>query len=100
MFEVQQTGRSSFAEAPDLISRVGIRQRGSSSSSYPKKPYRIEFREDTSDDDRNVNLLGLPLESDFNLIPGYEFNRSLNRNVVIYDLSNQIGRPAMRTPGQ
>ena len=97
VFEVQQTGRSSFAEAPDLISRVGIRQRGSSSSSYPKKPYRIEFREDTSDDDRNVNLLGLPLESDFNLIPGYEFNRSLNRNVVIYDLSNQMDADATKT---
>lgn len=97
LFDVDQDGRSSLGAMPTLISRAGFKERGSSSSSYPQKPYRIEFRQDESDADRTVELLGLTPESDFALVPGYQFDRSINRNAIIYDLSNQAGAYATAT---
>lgn len=97
LFDVQDSGQSRLVQTPDLISRAGFRARGSSSASFPKSPFRIEFRQDHSDDDRDVDLLGLPSDSDFVLVPGYEFDRSMNRNTIVYDLSNQAGRYAVRT---
>ncbi|MCA9152497.1 MAG: CotH kinase family protein, partial [Planctomycetales bacterium] len=97
LFDVQLDGRSSLTMQPALISRIGFKERGSSSSSFPQKPYRVEFRRDDSDADEAVDLLGLPTESDFVMIPGYDFDRSINRNTVIYDLSRQAGDYAVRT---
>lgn len=97
VFDTEESGRAELGSQPELISRIGLRERGSSSAGQLKKPYRIEFRQDHNDEDRNVDLLGLSRESDFILVPGYLFDRSMNRNTVIYDLSNQIGAYASET---
>ena len=97
VFDIGEAGRAHLTAQPDLISRVGFRERGSSSAGQLKKPYRVEFRQDHNDDDLDVDILGLSPESDFILVPGYLFDRSMNRNTVIYDLSNQVGAYASRT---
>ena len=75
--------------------KIGIEYRGSSSASYPKKQYRLETIHDDGSNN-NVSLLGMPKENDWILYGPYN-DQSLIRNVLMYELSNQIGRYAVRT---
>ena len=79
-----------------LTSRGIARTRGSSTQSFPKKSYRIEFQ-DVKGDDRVLKPLNMPAESDWILSGRYEEDRALIRNEFIYDLSRQVGRYAART---
>ncbi len=90
------TGRTSFAGDPALEIRTGLRVRGSSTSGQPKPSYALETW-DALNQDTDVPLLGLPADSDWVLFSPYNFDRSLIRNSLIYELSNQIGRYAVRT---
>ncbi len=96
VFEPKEDGRSSLLNAPDLISRVGVRKRGSSTAGWPKYSMRLETWDDFSED-REVEPFGMPPESDWVLSGRYEFDRALIRNPFMYALSNQIGRYAART---
>ena len=75
--------------------QITIELRGSSSQWYPKKQYRFETI-DTSGNDYNVSLLGLPRENDWILYGPYS-DQSLIRNVLAYRLSLEMGRYASRT---
>lgn len=90
------TGRSSLAVEPTLTSLVGQHRRGSSTYNQAKPNLRIEFR-DESGNDKDVSLLGLPEESDWILYAPYSLDRSMLRNVVMYDLSGQVADYAIRT---
>ncbi len=74
---------------------IDIEYRGSTSQLYPKKPYRIETV-DSLGNNLNVSLLGMPRENDWVLHNPYS-DKSLQRNVLAYKLSNDIGRYASRT---
>lgn len=74
---------------------VGIELRGSSSQSFPKKQYGIETR-DQLGADIDVSLLGLPAEEDWVLYAPYS-DKSLIRNVLTFQLGNDMGRYASRT---
>ena len=74
---------------------LGIEYRGATSQSFPKKAYGIEIR-DTNNEDLSVSLLGLPTEEDWILYAPYS-DKSLMRNVLIYDLARKIGGYASRT---
>ncbi len=79
----------------DFNGQVGIEVRGSSSSGFPKKNYSFETRRpDGSDVD--VSLLGFPEEEDWVLHGPYS-DKSLIRNVMLYELSRRMGRWAPRT---
>ena len=74
---------------------LGIKLRGSSSLYFPKNSYRFETR-DKNNSDVDMSLLGLPKEEDFVLQAPY-VDKTLMRNVLVYDLSNSMGRYASRT---
>lgn len=74
---------------------IAIELRGSSSLGFPKKGYGFETR-NAQDMDMDVSFLGLPEEEDWVLHGPYS-DKSLMRNVLIYDLSRQMNRYASRT---
>ncbi|MCJ7665763.1 MAG: CotH kinase family protein, partial [Actinobacteria bacterium] len=79
----------------DFYGRIGIEVRGHTSADFPKKQYSIEIR-DENDEDKNVSLLGMPSESDWILGAPYS-DKTLMRNVLAFDISNEIGMYAPRT---
>ncbi len=74
---------------------IGIELRGSTSQSWPKKPYRFETHDSTGAD-LNVSLLGMPEENDWILHNPFS-DKTLIRNVLTYKISNDLGRYASRT---
>jgi hypothetical protein len=75
--------------------QIGIEIRGSSAQTFPKKQYAIETRDSTGNN-LNVSLLGMPEENDWILYAPYS-DKSLIRNVLAYKMSNDIGRYTSRT---
>ncbi|MFT5411127.1 MAG: hypothetical protein ACI9NC_003861, partial [Verrucomicrobiales bacterium] len=90
------TGRTTLNRPYNLGTRGGWKVRGSSSSGFAKKAFSIEAW-DESNGNKNIAPLGFPEESDFVLNARSQFDRSLMRNAWIYELSNQVGRYAVRT---
>jgi spore coat protein CotH len=74
---------------------IGIEFRGASSQTFPKKSYGLETW-DANNQDINVSLLGLPEEEDWILYGPYS-DKSLMRNILIYDLSRDINMYASRS---
>ncbi|MBN1480796.1 CotH kinase family protein [candidate division KSB1 bacterium] len=75
--------------------KIGIEYRGSTSQSFPKKPFRIETIDDAGNNN-NVSLFGMPEENDWVLHNPYS-DKSLIRNVMALKISNDIGRYASQT---
>ena len=74
---------------------AGIEFRGASSQTFPKKSFGLETR-DEAGEDLNVELLGFPEEEDW-VLHGPFSDKSLMRNMLLYDLSRDIGQYASRT---
>lgn len=96
IIEPETGARAEMAGPFNVSSRGGIRHRGETSQSFPKKPMRFEFW-DEQGDDRDLAPFGWSANSDFILNARYEFDRTLMHNVWIYYLSNQIGQWAVKT---
>lgn len=79
----------------DYEGNITIELRGNSSQYNPKKPYRIETVDIEGEND-NVSLLGMPEENDWVLYAPYQ-DKTLMRNVLAYQLSNEMGRYASKT---
>ena len=79
----------------DYNGRITIEKRGNSSQEQEKSPYRFETIDDNGENN-NVKLLGLPEENDWILYAPWS-DKSLMRNVLIYSLSNDMGRYAPRS---
>jgi len=90
------TGRTTLNKPYSLGTRGGWKVRGSSSAGFAKKAFSIEAW-DEFNDNKDVSPLGFPEESDFILNARSRFDRALMRNTFIYELSNQVGRYAVRT---
>jgi hypothetical protein len=90
-----KTGRSRLLGPSDFEGLGEINVRGHTSLRYPKHSYHFQTRKEESGS-RKVALLGLPKESDWVLYAPYS-DKSLMRDVLGYELSNQIGRYAART---
>ncbi|HSU55339.1 MAG TPA: CotH kinase family protein [Candidatus Dormibacteraeota bacterium] len=89
-----RTGRSTLLGSPDFEGLGELNVRGHTSLRYPKHSYHFQTKNDG--EGRKVALLGLPKESDWVLYAPYP-DKSLMRDVLGYELSNQIGRYAART---
>ena len=74
---------------------MGIEIRGSTSQRFPKKSYGFETH-DSDNEDLDVSLLGMPEEEDWILYAPFT-DKSLVRNKLIYDLSENMDRYASRT---
>ncbi len=94
--DVGDGGRAKITGAASFAGRGGIKMRGSTSAGTAKPPYAFEIW-DEYNRDRDVSLLGLPAESDWVLYGPYSFDRVLISNAFAYELSNQVGRYAVRT---
>ncbi|SHG91314.1 CotH kinase family protein [Flagellimonas flava] len=87
----------SITKAEEVVyeGNMGIEIRGASSQLFPKKSYGFETW-DESNEDLDVSLLDYPEEEDWVLYAPYS-DKSLMRNMLIYDLSRDMGRYASRT---
>ena len=74
---------------------IGIEPRGESSLHWPKKNYSVETRDEFGNN-LNTKILGMPKENDW-ILHGPFSDRSLVRNALAYNISNQIGQYASRT---
>ena len=74
---------------------ITIEKRGNSSQWQDKAPYRFETV-DNDGENNNVELLGMPVENDWVLYAPWQ-DKTMIRNVLTYELSNQIGRYASRS---
>lgn len=74
---------------------MGIEIRGQSSQLFPKKSFGFETW-DAEGNDINVSLFGMPEEEDWILYAPYS-DKTLVRNVLIYDLAREMNLYASRT---
>ncbi len=88
-------GRSSLAGNADFDGRASVNIRGFSTLRQPKNSMTVRLV-DENDDKVKVPLLGLPKESDWVLYAPYS-DKTLMRDALAYELSNQMGRYAPRT---
>jgi CotH kinase protein len=79
----------------DYDGNIGIEQRGSTSRTvFPKTPYTIELR-DNAGNDLSKSILGMPKESDWNLIASYN-DKTFLRDPFAYTLAGSIMKYAPR----
>lgn len=74
---------------------IAIEIRGNSSQMFPKLQYGFETI-DSSGEDLNISLLGMPKESDWILYGSYD-DKTLIRNVLAHKIYNDLGRYSTRT---
>ena len=89
-------GTASLNATPSVFTRAGMRIRGSSSQSFAKKSFGVEFW-DEKNADRDLATLGLSADSDWILNGPYTYDDSYIHNAFIYEVSRRIGRWAPRT---
>ena len=82
-------------EFNDYDGHITIERRGNSSQGQPKTPYRFETVTEDGDNN-NVSLLGFPEENDWVLYAPWS-DKTFIRNVLTYQLSNEMGRYASKT---
>lgn len=79
----------------DYNGDIGIETRGQSTQMFPKKSYAFETR-DSSGENLDVSLLGMPEENDWILYAPYT-DKSMLRNVVTFDMDHKMGNYSTRT---
>ena len=85
-----RSGRSAMTGDPMYFGPAALKIRGSSSLGFPKKSFNFEL-DDYDGDDSAAPLLGMPEESDWILYAPYT-DKTLIRDVISYDWSNDIGQ--------
>lgn len=81
-----------YSETSDFKADMGIRGRGNSTWSWPKKPWKVKLKEKAS-------ILGMPADKEWALLANYA-DRTLMRNMVAMRLSEICGfswTPRMRS---
>ena len=93
--DINDSNRATLTDKADFIGIAGIKIRGQSSTNFPKKQYSFEtWNEDQTDKD--VSILGFPKESNWVLHNPYS-DKTLMRNVIAFQWSDEIGMCAVRT---
>jgi hypothetical protein len=90
-----ENGRASLFGAADYDGRGDLKRRGFTSLRFPKMSLTLKTRDDDGEKVKS-SLLGLPSDSDWVLYAPY-VDKTLLRDVLGYELSNQMGRYAPRT---
>ena len=72
-----------YSDVAELSAEMGIRGRGNSTWSFPKKPWKVKLKEKAS-------LLGMPADKEWALLANYA-DRTLVRNIVAMKLSEICG---------
>jgi hypothetical protein len=87
--------RSSLLGAADFDGRTDLKRRGFTSLRFPKMSLTLKTRNDDGEKVKS-SIFGLPADSDWVLYAPY-VDKTLMRDVLGYELSNQMGRYAPRT---
>jgi len=87
--------RATLSGRADFDGRGDLKRRGYTSLRLPKPSFTFKARNDDGDKVK-FSPFGLPAESDWVLYAPYQ-DKSLIRDVLAYELSNQMGRYAPRT---
>lgn len=88
-------GRAEITGPTDFAGPAAINVRGKSSSGFAKKQYHFETQ-DEQGSDKEVSILGFAPESDW-VLQGMYSDKSLMRNVLAYQWSNEMGHWASHT---
>jgi hypothetical protein len=88
-------GRSSMTGTIDFEGLGTVKRRGRSSLEYPKNSFTLHTV-DSQGDPLKAPILGLPKESAWILYAPYP-DKTLMRDALAYELSNEMGRYAPRT---
>ena len=72
-----------YSDVAEFSAEMGIRGRGNSTWSFPKKPWKVKLKEKAS-------LLGMPADKEWALLANYA-DRTLVRNIVAMKLSEICG---------
>ena len=89
-------GVASLTNPPALVTRAGVNVRGSSTAWLPQKSFAVETW-DEFNDDKDVEFLGLPAESDWVLYAQNLYDPSFLHNPMAHEWSRRIGRYSPRT---
>jgi len=79
----------------DYNGYISIKVRGNSTTTFPTPSYTVET-EDSLHNNNNVSILGLPADNDWVFYAPWD-DKSLIRDVLTYQLSNDMGDYASRT---
>ncbi len=98
LMDIKYNGPGNITHVSDIANiysgHIGIEIRGASSSAYPQKPFNVETR-DASGNNNNVSILGMPAENDWVLISNYN-DRTLVKNLLAYKLFREMGNYSTR----
>lgn len=72
-----------YSEVTEFSADMGIRGRGNSTWSWPKKPWKVKL-------DSKASILGMPADKEWALLANYS-DRTLLRNIVAMKLSEMCG---------
>lgn len=89
-------GRSGLTGPPSFAAHGQMKKRGSSTFERSKGSYTVEIQDEFGDD-RNVEMLGMPADSDWVLYAAFDFDRTHMRNAVMYQIARDLGRLGVRT---
>jgi len=89
-----QGGVASLSATPAIATRAIFHIRGQSTATFPKRPYRVELR-DNQNEDADWPVFDLPAESDWAL-RGPFADKALIRDSFVYSLGRDMGMQAPR----
>lgn len=89
-------GVTSLRQHPTLTTRGGIKLRGSSSAGLPQASFAIEWW-DEFNQDRDLEILGLPADSEWVLYAPSEYDPTMIHNAFTMEISRQMNLTAPRT---
>lgn len=89
-------GRTSFTNAPSLLTRGGFHVRGSTSAQMPQPGFALQFV-DEFDHEVHLPILGLPANSDWVLYAPTSYDPVMIHNPFVHQLSRDMGHYSPRT---
>ena len=92
----EATGRASLTNRPSVNGRIGFNVRGRGSQGYAKSGFAVEFWDEYGLD-KDMEVLGMPAESDWTLYATLNTDAALIHNPLAREMSNILGRKASRT---
>lgn len=88
-------GRSSLTNAPQAFTRAAFKDRGSSTGGQVKANYAVQIW-DEQNLQTDFSILGMPADSDWVFHAPFNWDPSLFRNPLTYELGRRTGRYASR----
>lgn len=88
--------RASLTNKPNLVTRIGANDRGSSTAGQAKQNMAVEFW-DEFNQDTDHPLLGMPAESDWVFFGINGFDPTLMHNSIFHWFGNRLGKYSSRT---